>query len=238
MINVGACAYFYRLKPKKNSMHHTLENWVITQYSSVLAFSDNGMNLSAKREVFRCPNGWFLIVNTVLELMINSSSRVMVTKIEEVKGSLVITYTCPKNEDDEYIIGLCDMAEHISQTACEICGQEGQMLNINYSAARCSVHSEYYFNNQEDVSLKKPSCKVNKFGKRLDQMIGILYERVLAQNTHGTMPDVEFKRVAKENSELCIDYCGGNEMTRGMVDLLIWYSLKIDADTGQVIKRG
>jgi len=105
-------------------------------------------------------------------------------------------------------------------------------------AARCSVHSECYFNNQEDASLKKPSCKVNKLGKRLDQMICILYERILAQNNHGTMPDVIFKRVVKENGELCIDYCGGNEMTKGMVDLLIWYSLKIDADTGQVIKRG
>jgi len=219
-------------------MNYTLENWIITQYSSVLEISDQGINLSEKHEIFRCPSGWFLIVNTVLELMINASSETMVTQIEEVKGSLLITYIRPKNKEDDYIIGLCDMAEHISQTACEICGQQGQMVNIHHLPARCSVHNEFYFNNQEDISLKKPPCKVNKLGKRLDEMITILHERVVAQKNHGTMPDVKFKRVEKENGKLCIDYCGGNEMTQGMVDLLLWYSLKIDADTGQVIKRG
>jgi len=237
MINVGACAYFYRLKPKEKSMHHTLENWVITQYSSVLEFSENGINLSKKREIFRCPSGWFLIVNTVLELMINPPSKVMVTKIEEVKGSLLITYTASSNEDSDYVFGLCDMAKLISKTACEICGQQGQMLQNDNLAARCSVHNELSFNYEETDSFKNPPFDVNKLGKRWGQMISTLYERVLALTNDGSMPDVKFNRVIKENGKLCIDYCGGNEVTHGMVDLLLLYSLKIDADTGQVRRR-
>ena len=218
-------------------MYHTLENWITTQYSPALELSDKGINLSESHEIFSCPSGWFLIVNSVLELIIDVSSEVWVTQIEEENGSLLITYTAPSSEDCDYVFGLCDMAKLISQTACEICGQQGQMLQNDNLAARCSVHNELSFNYEETDSFKNPPFDVNKLGKRWGQMISTLYERVLALKHDGSMPDVKFNQVIKENGELCIDYCGGNEVTHGMVDLLLLYSLKIDADTGQVRRR-
>jgi len=218
-------------------MHHTLENWITTQYPLALEISDKEINLSESHEIFRCPSGWFLIVNTVLELIIDISSEARVTQIEEENGSLLITYIAPSNEDSDYVFGLCDMAKLISQTACEICGQQGQMLKNHTLAARCSAHNGLSFSYEETDSFKKPPFNVNKLGKRWGQMINTLYERVLALKNDGSMPDVKFNQVIKENGKLCIDYCGGNEVTHGMVDLLLLYSLKIDADTGQVIRR-
>jgi len=61
-----------------------------------------------------------------------------------------------------------------------------------------------------------------------------IIEWYVEKNGMPAVMDLTFK---KDNGQLHVEFSGGDERTRGMVDLIEHYAKKIDEDTGCVNKR-
>jgi len=218
-------------------MNYKLENWLIEEYPSLFEMTDNEIKEIYNQEKFPCRGGWFLIINTVFELLVKRSSEVKIIQVEETYGFLLVTFSNYKNKDYDYIFGICNMAHNLSQITCEICGQQGSMFNGRYLTARCKLHNGLSIRNQEDGVLDKLPFRVDNLGDRWYQMVVTLYEKILMHQKCNEMPEVIITQVEKTNGKLCIGYYGGDESTQGMIEFLLAYSMKINDDTGQVISR-
>jgi hypothetical protein len=92
---------------------------------------------------FECSDGWFNLLDNLCKSIMgyqkyNKTSSVHVNQVKEKFGSLRFYYT----GGDDYIDGMVRLAEVISETTCEECGDAGK---IDYSAGwlrcRCDKHA-------------------------------------------------------------------------------------------------
>jgi hypothetical protein len=93
---------------------------------------------------FEYSDGWFNIINMLCR---NIQSRlnwkkeipqVVVTQVKEKFGSLRFYY----DGGDEYIAGLVDMAEAISEVTCEVCGTPGETRQVGWHKVLCETHHQ------------------------------------------------------------------------------------------------
>ena len=91
-----------------------------------------------------CNDGWFNIINMLCR---NIQSRlnwqkeipqVVVTQVKEKFGSLRFYY----DGGDQYISGLVDMAEAISEVTCEVCGEPGEARQVGWHKVLCETHHQ------------------------------------------------------------------------------------------------
>ena len=86
-----------------------------------------------------CGDGWLRLIDRALGSMKQRNSDFQIRQIKEKFGALRI-YTDISN-DDEFVWGIKDMAESISTTICEECGDSGRVsYKSGWTRTRCEKH--------------------------------------------------------------------------------------------------
>jgi hypothetical protein len=100
-----------------------------------------------KTYIVGCGEGWFEIINRLCDLIQNhldyinnQEAQVVITYIKEKYGGLSVFY----RGGDQYTNGAITMAELLSYTICEICGDQGtpgSPEDNGWVTTRCSKHN-------------------------------------------------------------------------------------------------
>jgi hypothetical protein len=98
-----------------------------------------------------CGDGWYNIIDALCSQIqghIDNSVRnwartgaeplnqVVATQVKEKYGTLRFYY----DWGDDYVEGVVDMAEAISDSTCEVCGEPGTLTGRGWLSTRCQEH--------------------------------------------------------------------------------------------------
>ena len=89
-------------------------------------------------------DGWYNLIDSLCTCIQHyldyksEVSQVVVDQVKEKYGSLRFYF----HGGDEYIEGLVRMAEYLSESTCEICGNLGKLRNDGWITVRCDKCSE------------------------------------------------------------------------------------------------
>lgn len=107
---------------------------------------------------FECSDGWYYLIDNMLGQIIwhlkykENIEPVKFVQIKKKFGGLRAYF----DGGDDYIRGVVDLAESLSFSICDICGNAGEcqsLPNHNWIATRCSQHKYYY--RDRDIDNKK-----------------------------------------------------------------------------------
>lgn len=89
---------------------------------------------------FDCEDGWFNLLNNMLEEISNLEVKdFYFTQIKEKFGTLRVYSENFTNEIDTII----DKYEKVSENTCEVCGELGELIsNKGWWRVRCALHEE------------------------------------------------------------------------------------------------
>ena len=108
---------------------------------------DKFSNLYRDIDTFQCDDGWFELIWRLSDI-VDHHCNLLPT---EIKGQIHAVQVKQKfgelrfyvNHSTPYLSGAVDMAEHMSQTICEQCGNLGIVRSIsNYFFCACDIHFE------------------------------------------------------------------------------------------------
>jgi hypothetical protein len=227
----AANAVIYELNVRSN-MQKELEDILVKKYP-VLYSSMNINKLEPGK--FACDDGWFLLVDTLSELIAARSTLIKVMTIKKKYGRLHFYVSDYETEYRDFIHGAIEMACLLSEIVCEKCSEKGEMFNINSLAARCCAHRGPKFPFIK-LTRNKRSLPFNiNIGSMWHEMVKKLYLYTQDNRKKNDMPEIIFTEIAKTNGELCINYVNGDQIIEGMISFLLAYASKIDEESGGVI---
>lgn len=88
---------------------------------------------------FECDSGWYNLIYSLCMCIQHyldykpEVSQVVVDQVKEKYGGLRFYF----HGGDEYIEGLVRMAEYLSESTCEICGNSGKLRNNSWITVKC-----------------------------------------------------------------------------------------------------
>jgi len=94
---------------------------------------------------FECNHGWYFILDALLyaiewrnrQLELEGKSKIEIVQIKEKFGGLRFYY----DGQDQFIAGAVSVAEHLSETTCDMCGAPGKIRNGGkWIVTRCDFH--------------------------------------------------------------------------------------------------
>lgn len=210
-----------------------LQNLLCDQYPTLYQHQHK----SGEKAVFECNDGWLTLIDTLSALIVKRSPTTVAQQVKEDHGSLLFCTSGYAREDYEYFFGVTNMAYWLSQIICEKCGSKGTMFNTFGLTARCELHDRgrpHLMEYDETVDLP---FQIKVRGTMWRLMILEFYHLIQLHIKCNDMPDVDIKCVHKVNGKLCIEFTGGNEMTQGMLALLLAYAARIDEETGDILTQ-
>lgn len=182
-----------------------------------------------------CQSGWFSLIETVSEVMVNQSSIVKVTKVYKKNGKLKFVISSCPSRDRDFISGVIKMAQVLSGISCEICSLQGEMFNENAIASRCITHGGTRLRLLKRKRYIELPFNTKDIGKMWREMIAKLFIQIQALNLDQEISETVLIGVEIKGGKLNVKYRGGNDMTNGMVTLFLSYAEKIDAETGGIM---
>jgi len=216
-------------------MNKKLEEILTQKYPSL--YQD--INGSKKNTIicwdFQCQNGWFPLIETLSELIMDCSINIRAKEVKKNRKRLYYYVTGYDPIDYPHIYGITNMAHILSEIICEKCSKKGDFFNTFKGAARCEQHSDFR-NPVMNMEIKTNlPLKENNFGSMWHEMIVYLDNEIKMHQIYNNMPAGIFTKIEQLNGKLCISYEGGNEVTKGMITLIEAYSAKVDEETGHVL---
>jgi hypothetical protein len=208
-----------------------LQECLFKQYPTIFPFSSDYLG----SQIIECGDGWFTLLDTLSALISVRSSSAVVQQIRVSYGSLLVSISGYEEKDYDYIFGVTNMVYWLSQLVCEKCGCKGSMFNSHGITARCELHDRGLTHRTEYDESGNLPFKLGVNGAMWRQMVSEFHELTQTHAIENGMPPVFFGRVDKTNGKLNIQLNGGDEMTKGMADLLIAYAAKIDEETGEIV---
>ena len=182
---------------------------------------------------FACGSGWYTLLDAVSELLTKHSDQVSADQVKEKFGTLRF-YHSPV---DRYTSGVEVAAGQLSSIICDECGALARTKSDKgWLFTRCVQHSKKH---SRDIS-KTPDLSLVthlELGKAWSEMMKILLELCEWFTNKNNMPAVALD-IRKYDDKLLINAFGGDEFTRGMIDLFITYANRIDENTGQPKRAG
>ena len=209
---------------------------LIRKYPTLYTDNCQDAKKTVKQRGFNCGDGWFTLIQTLSELLIERSPTCIATLAEETYGTLDFEITNYKAEDYDFLHGLTTFARCLSRNICYTCGKQGWMFNSGGMMAFCQEHCFDTYSAFEPEAVIAIPITINGMGLMFHQMIINLYQLAIYHQVN-KMPTVHFNQPFKKNGELQILYQGGNQIMSGMVELLLAYSKKVDEKTGEIINR-
>ncbi len=179
-----------------------------------------------------CDDGWFQLIDVLSKLIVAHYPDATAILIKEKYGTL--RFHLAHYPNDNYLFGLINMAESISEIVCEKCGHNGDMYYHNWVKVRCEKHKVHNEYKKEVIDLNGLPFDINDIGSMRSEMIVILLRQINMHEKYNQMPPVNFTKFEVISDKLSIKYAGGNRNTAGMVDLLIKYANTVDPETGAI----
>jgi hypothetical protein len=129
-------------------MRPELDEQLCKKYPQMMVNRDLPMTETCMCWGFECGDGWFNILNQLmgniqhhLDWKNRTSEVVPQVTLDQVKekfGTLRFYYT----GGDDYIRGLVTMAEAMSATTCEVCGNPGERRDGGWIRTLCEQHAK------------------------------------------------------------------------------------------------
>ncbi|QPK62564.1 hypothetical protein IVG45_17170 [Methylomonas sp. LL1] len=211
-------------------MNSELDAALCRKYPGFFRYRTVSSDKSLMSRGFSCEDGWFTLIDVISELLTKHNPDVFAIHIKEKLGSLIFC----NSDTSDYSVGVEMAADRVSKYVCEICGALG-VLNHNengWLATRCDEHkSENSATDNCDLDLSDVANL--KMGKAWSRLAAILQELADWFTAHNRMPAAYFFINIDKKGQLNIQYSRGNEITRGMVDLIVGYANRIDQDSGR-----
>jgi len=180
-----------------------------------------------------CQDGWFSLIETVSEVMVNQSSIIKVTKVYKKQGRLKFDIACCPSRDRSFISGVIKMAQVLSGISCEICSLQGEMFNENAIASRCVTHGGTRLRLLKRKRYIELPFNTKGIGKMWHEMLVKLFLQFQTMKLDKERSEAVITGIEIKDGKLNVEYIGGNEMTNGMVTLFLSYAEKIDGETGE-----
>lgn len=124
-------------------MKKELQDKLFEKYPKIFRQKDLPMQQTAMCWGISCGDGWYNIINTLCGQIQNhlehnmkdndGTITVEATQVKEKYGSLRFYYT----GGDEFIRGVCWMAEGLSECTCEECGSPGTQNSVGWISTLC-----------------------------------------------------------------------------------------------------
>lgn len=211
-------------------MKAELDEALCRKYPTLFRYRHEISELSLMNEGFACGDGWFTLIDVISDLLTKHNPEVFAIHIKEKLGSLIFC----NSETGDYSVGVERVADRVSKYVCEICGAPG-VLNSNKDSWRATLCEEH---EPEDLLTDNSDIDVSgvahlKLGKAWSRMVAILHEFADWLIEQNGMPTTTFFIGISKDGQLYIEFVGGNEMTKGMVDLIVGYANRIDQESGR-----
>ncbi|WP_374088055.1 hypothetical protein [Methylomicrobium lacus] len=179
----------------------------------------------------QCGDGWYELVHSVSELLTRHNPEIESEQIKEKFGGLRFYHT----HGDDYASGVVEMAGHISFQICEACGDPGiKRDHDGYISTLCEKHK-----GRKSKAIGKDLAATtpidDDIGNGWLRLIVALKKIIKWDVEKNGMPPVVDLTIKKDNGQLHVEFSGGDQSTKGMVDLIIHYSKKIDEHSGHII---
>lgn len=120
-------------------MHEQLDALLCTRYPAIFLHDDpSGRRLFG----FECGDGWFTLIDAACGLIqhhinVTGTEQLLASQVKEKFGGLRFYYRC----GSDYAATVVDLAESLSQHACEVCGATGRALSLSgWMQTRCPEH--------------------------------------------------------------------------------------------------
>ena len=115
-----------------------LDKQLCEKYPLIFADRNANMSQTAMCWGFECADGWYNIIDTLCKAIQNhidqcNVSQVVAVQVKEKFGGLRFYY----DGGDDYIEGLVQMAEMISERTCEVCGNKSTLYQTGWHKILC-----------------------------------------------------------------------------------------------------
>jgi|GEM_PF-5736198 len=196
----------------------------------------NFPNLYSSSPNIGCGVGLFNIIDIFSTLLEARSKEARINEIKVESGMMLISLEGFKQEDNDYIFGLTNLAATLSQLICENCGNKGLILNCPETLnPRCDLHGGFPFDDSRREIDPNLPFSLDHMGLAWSEMISDFYLKLVMHTKINDMPEAVINKVENKAGKLSIDLSGGNEISHGMLDLLIAYTSITNEKTGGLI---
>jgi|694.fasta_scaffold22813_9 hypothetical protein len=129
-------------------MSPELEQQLIKKYPALFQDTDKPATESLMCFGCECRDGWYNIIESACGIIshyieqrrkTNDLSSFRWMQIKEKFGTLRLYHS---GDADEYILGVTDMAEDLSGSVCEVCGNVGQLCGTGWYQTLCPEHEK------------------------------------------------------------------------------------------------
>lgn len=212
-------------------MNNDLTEKLFNSYPTLYKKAENTLMSSS----FACGDGWYHLVDVLSKLLVEQSTDLMAVQVKEKFGALrFYLRATPSNEVSDFVIGLCRMAELISQTICNQCGKRGCIRGGPYVCTRCTEH-RLDPDEVSDFEVEKLPFNTDGLGKMWTGMVRVFYCHIKANPQN--YPDIRILSVGKKEGQFSLTILGAesNPSMDGMLAMIRAYADIIDEETGEVV---
>lgn len=122
-------------------MKKELDDALCAKYPKIFADRHKSMQETCMCWGFECGDGWYDLIDNLCSLIQNyvdwsKCEQVVAEQVKEKFGGLRFYY----RGGDDYIAGAVAMADSLSFTICDVCGNEGTANEDGWIATRCEAH--------------------------------------------------------------------------------------------------
>lgn len=210
-------------------MNDELDAKLCHKYPGLFRYRTMRSDKSLINEGFLCGDGWYTLIDVISELLTKHNADTYAVQIKEKLGSLSFY----NSDTSGYASGVEMTANTVSKYICEICGEPG-ILNSNAHGWRATLCDEH---EPENLLTDNPDLDISevadlKLGAAWSRLAVILKKSADWHTEKNGMPATTFFICISKDGQLHIEFVGGNEMTKGMVDLIAGYANRIYQDSG------
>jgi hypothetical protein len=176
---------------------------------------------------FECGDGWYELIDAVSELLSAHNPDICAVQVKEKFGTLRFYH----HGGDQYSIGVESAAEAFSMLICEVCSAPAKrQQQEGWISTLCEEHAHDYCIDDE---IPLDLSRVDRFGLGLFwARMALTVLKICDWNTQeNDMPEAALD-MQKVDNKLVVNIFGGNEFTRGLVDLFVAYGSRVDEHNG------
>lgn len=209
-------------------MKREFDEKLCQKYPSLYCDRHGDMQMTLMCWGFECGDGWYELIDVISGLLTAHNLDISAVQVKEKFGTLRF-YHAPV---DDYSIGVEIAAGQLSKRICEACGEPAMTNSYDggWWSTLCQKHNENYV---ADGS-RKPDLSgetILGLGNYWSYLMVSLRELCAWNTERNDMPEASLD-IQKVDDRLVVNVSGGNDFTKGLVDLFVAYANRIDEHTG------